>query len=157
MKIAVGSKVRVKIKLNKQDKSLIEDKVVEYIYGTAGMLPGIETVLLGCRQGDTKKGVLQPDDAFGNTNTAPKKRINKTEFPADANLSVGQQFFAKGAANGQDVVLHVEQSEQDWIVARLLHPLANQQIGYEVEVLLVSDPVPPPLPGQDLAQLLEPK
>lgn len=125
---------------------VIEKSVVEYFQGAGTMLPGLERELAGLEKGATKKGVIKARDAFGTATMQPKKEIPRAEFPADAQLNAGARFEAKGA-NGQPVVLEIQKSDDKTVECRLVHPLADKDIEYEVEVLSVTDPAPPPLPA----------
>jgi FKBP-type peptidyl-prolyl cis-trans isomerase 2 len=49
-----------------------------------------------------------------------------------------------------NVVLRIEKIDGDDIDVRLVHPLAEKDIRYSVEVVQVSDPRPPPVPAQAL-------
>lgn len=125
---------------------VIEKSVVEYFQGAGTMLPGLERELAGLEKGATKKGVIKARDAFGTPTMQPKKEIPRAEFPKDAKLGKGERFEARGA-NGQPVVLEIQSSDDKTVECRLVHPLADKDIEYEVEVLSVTDPAPPPLPA----------
>ena len=49
-----------------------------------------------------------------------------------------------------NVILQVEKIAGDDIDVRLVHPLAEKDIKYSVEVVQVSDPRPPPMPAKAL-------
>ena len=76
-------------------------------------------------------------------------RMKRAEFPADAKITAGERFAAKGE-NGMDVVLLIEKLAGDEVEVRFLHPLADKDIKYSVEVVQVSDPRPPPVPAAAL-------
>lgn len=120
------------------------------------MLPGLEKVLEGLAKGDKKEGVIEAANAFGDKQFQLDKPIPRKEFPEDAEFEKGQQFVAKGA-NGQDVILRVHEVTEDTVECKMLHPLADKDIEYDVEVLDVTDPTPPPLPVEALtdADLVE--
>ena len=48
------------------------------------------------------------------------------------------------------VIMKVEKVSGDDVDVRLVHPLADKDIKYAVEVIQVSDPRPPPMPAQAL-------
>jgi FKBP-type peptidyl-prolyl cis-trans isomerase 2 len=48
------------------------------------------------------------------------------------------------------VVLFIHKIDGDNVDVQLLHPLADQDIKYDVEVLSVTDPAPPPVPAEAL-------
>jgi FKBP-type peptidyl-prolyl cis-trans isomerase 2 len=79
----------------------------------------------------------------------PLKKMKRTEFPKEVKLVAGEQFVAKGV-NDMNVVLRIEKLAGDDVDVRLVHPLAEKDIKYAVEVMQVSDPRPPPMPAQAL-------
>ena len=150
MKIETGRRVRIRVHLAIVSGDSIEKCVVEYVHGGGTMLPGLEDVLTGKEQGAKLEGVLSSKTAFGNPTLHPVKKMKRSEFPKDAKLKAGERFAAKGV-NGQDVVLSLEKVTDDEVEVRLVHPLADRDIRYEVEVLNVAEPVrPPPIPAQAL-------
>jgi len=146
-----GKRVRLRVKLQVVDGDVIEKNIVEYFQGGGTMLPGIERLLDGCPVGTIKAGVLAAEDAFGDPQSQPTKTISRNEFPKDAELEAGTKFVAKDAEGKQDVVLQIESVDKEVVIVRLCHPLADKDIRYELEVLGVSDPNPPPLPSDALA------
>ena len=149
MKIEKGRRVTVKVDLAVVGGASLEKSTVEYIHGAGTMLVGLESVLAGLEKGAKREGVIQAKDAFGNSSMHPLKKIKRTEFPKDVKLVAGEQFVAKGA-NDMNIVLRIEKINGDDVDVRLVHPLAEKDIKYSVEVVAVSDPRPPPVPAQAL-------
>jgi len=147
VKIEKGRRVTVKVDLSVVGGDSLEKNTVEYIQGAGTMLSGLEKVLEGLEKGAKKDGVLKAADAFGNKALHPMKTMKTTEFPKDLKLKEGERFTAKGAGGGgMDVILSIEKIKGDDVEVRLVHPLADKDIKYAVEVVQVSDPRPPPLP-----------
>ncbi len=149
VKIEKGRRIRLKVELT-AGSDVIEKSVVEFVQGGGTMLPGIEAVLVGLEPGATKEGVLPAKEAFGNPKMHPTKKMKRSEFPADAKLEVGTRFAAKSADNGLDIVLQIEKVSGAEVETRLVHPLADKDISYKVEVIQVTDPRPPPVPAAAL-------
>ncbi len=149
MKIENGRRVRIRVHLAVAGGETLEKSVVEYIQGGGKMLPGLEAALLGLEKGAKKEGTLKAKEAFGNPALSPHKKMNRNEFPADARLTAGERFAAKGL-NGTDVVLAIDKIDGDEVDVQLLHTLADKDVHYEVEVLSVTDPAPPPVPAEAL-------
>ncbi|HRC59182.1 MAG TPA: FKBP-type peptidyl-prolyl cis-trans isomerase, partial [Kofleriaceae bacterium] len=145
VKIEKGRRVRLKVELT-AGSDVIEKSTVEFVHGGGTMLPGIEALLVGLSAGAKAEGVLPAKDAFGNPEMHPKKQMRRSEFPADAELVAGLRFAAKGADNGVDVVLQIEKISGDVVETRLVHPLADKDLAYKLEVVQVTDPRPPPVP-----------
>ncbi len=149
VKIEKGRRVRVRVHLAVVGGETLEKSVVEYIQGSGKMLPALEAQLNGLEKGAAKKGTIKAKDAFGDPALHPTKHVKKGEFPKDAKLKAGEQFAAKGP-NGQDVIMRIEKVTGDDVEVRLVHPLADKDLTFDVEVLAVTDPAPPPVPAAAL-------
>ena len=148
MKIENGRRIAVRVELSVVGGDLLETKTVEYIQGSGTMLPALENLLTGLEKGAKKEGVLKAKEAFGAVQL-PTKKLKRTEFPKDAKLTVGERFAAKDD-HKNDIVLQIEKADQDEVEVRLVHPLADKDIKYSLEVVQVSDPRPPPVPAAAL-------
>jgi FKBP-type peptidyl-prolyl cis-trans isomerase 2 len=154
MKIEEGKRVRVQVMLKVVDGDVIEQSGVEFIQGGNTMLAGVERILEGCEPGDERKGVLKAEEAFGREEDLPTKMLGRDSFPEDAKLEVGEIFAAK-SAEGQDVNFRIVEVKDDEVEVRFLHPLVGKDIEYDLKVISVTDPAPPPLPSDALAEELE--
>lgn len=146
MKIEKGLRIRLRVELKVKDGDVLEKSAVEYVQGGGTMLPGLEAELEGLSKGDKKEGTIPAKKAFGSPQQQPTKSIPRNEFPEDAKLDVGERFGAKGPG-GEDIFLEVLESNKDSIEVRFVHPLADKDIEYDVEILSVTNPAPPPLPA----------
>ena len=149
MKIEKGRRVTLKVDLSVAGGQQLEKSQVEYVQGAGTMLPGLEAVLEGLEKGAQREGVLKARDAFGNPAMHPLKKMKRSEFPKDAKLDRGEKLIAKGV-NDMNVVLQIQSVTGDDVEVRLVHPLAEKDIRYAVEVVQVRDPRPPPVPAQAL-------
>ncbi len=152
MKIEKGKRVRLKVKLQVKGGEVIEESAVEYFQGAGTMLPFLESVVEGLEAGAKKSGTVLAKNAFGSEKYQPKKTIARKEFPADAKLKVGDQFQAKSEDGKQDIILKVVEVTATEVHVRLVHPLAEKDLAYDLEVLKVTDPTPPPLPVEAIAK-----
>jgi FKBP-type peptidyl-prolyl cis-trans isomerase 2 len=148
VKIENGRRVAVRVELSVVGGELLEKKTVEYIQGSGTMLPSLEKLLTGLEKGAKKEGVLKAKEAFGAVEL-PTKKLKRTEFPKDATLTVGERFAAKDD-HKNDIVLQIEKVDKDEVEVRFVHPLADKDIKYSLEVVQVSDPRPPPVPAAAL-------
>lgn len=145
MKIEKGRRVTLKVDLSVAGGQQLEKNQVEFIFGSGAMLSGLEAVLAGLEKGAKRDGVLKAKDAFGNPAMHPLKKMKRSEFPKDLELKIGEKLVAKGA-NDMNVIMQIEKVSGDDVDVRLVHPLAEKDIKYSVEVVQVTDPRPPPMP-----------
>lgn len=145
MKIEKGRRVALKVDLSVAGGQQLEKNQVEFIFGSGAMLTGLEAVLAGLEKGAKREGVLKAKDAFGNPAMHPLKKMKRTDFPKELELKIGEKLVAKGA-NDMNVIMQIEKVSGDEVDVRLVHPLAEKDIKYAVEVVQVTDPRPPPMP-----------
>ena len=145
MKIENGRRVTLKVDLSVAGGQQLEKSQVEFIQGSGAMLVGLEKVLEGLEKGAKRDGVIKAKDAFGNPAMHPLKKMRRSEFPKELELKPGEQMVAKGI-NDLNVILRIEKVTGDDVDVRLVHPLADKDIKYAVEVVQVTDPRPPPMP-----------
>ena len=146
MKIEKSRRVRIKVKLQVEDGDVLEESAVEYFHGAGNMLQGLEEELEGLTTGDKKSGLIPAKKAFGGDAHQHDKSVPIKEFPEGVELKVGTSFVA-GGADGQEVLIEVVKIEDGQVKTVLKHPLADKNISFEVEVLSVTDPSPPPMPS----------
>jgi FKBP-type peptidyl-prolyl cis-trans isomerase SlyD len=158
VKIAKGMKVTLKVDLSVAGGQQLEKNQVEFVYGAGAMLSGLETVLLGLEKGAKREGTLKAKDAFGNPAMHPLKKMKRSDFPKDMKLEIGEKLVAKGV-NDMNVIMKVEKVTGDDVDVRLVHPLAEKDIKYSVEVVGVRPPppAPPPPPADAVLELEEDK
>jgi FKBP-type peptidyl-prolyl cis-trans isomerase 2 len=155
VKIAKGMKVTLKVDLSVAGGQQLEKNQVEFVYGSGAMLTGLEAVLLGLEKGAKREGTLKAKDAFGNSAMHPLKKMKRTDFPKELKLEPGEKLVAKGV-NDMNVIMKVEKVSGDEVEVRLVHPLAEKDIKYAVEVVSVRPPPPaPPPPPTDALELTE--
>jgi len=77
----------------------------------------------------------------------PLKKMKRSEFPKGVELKIGEKLVARGEDDKMNVILKIEKIDGDTIDVRLVHPLAEKDITYKVEVINVTDPRPPPMPA----------
>ena len=81
----------------------------------------------------------------------PPTLTSSTSAAPSIELKDAPEFQAK-SDTGQDVVLVVDSSDDKTVEVRLCHPLYKKDLSYQVEVISVTDPTPPPLPGAALVE-----
>ena len=151
VKIEKGCRVKLKVDLSVAGGQQLEKSTVEYIQGAGTMLPGLEALLEGLEKGAKRDGVLKAKDAFGNPSMHPTKKMKRSEFPKDAKLVVGEKLVAASDDKAHmNVILQIAKVTGDDVEVRLVHPLAEKDIKYAVEVVQVTDPRPPPMPAKAL-------
>jgi FKBP-type peptidyl-prolyl cis-trans isomerase SlyD len=117
------------------------DLPVSYVHGSGtDLFPKIEQALEGRAVGERVAVQLTPADAFGDRD--PKLTFTDDIENAPPELRrVGAEFEAQNA-KGESIVLTVTRIEGDKITVDANHPLAGQNISFEVTVQEIRDATP---------------
>ena len=116
--------------------STLEQGPRPYLHGAKNMLPGLEAALTGKVAGDSLSGTLSPEQAFGAHDGSEPKRVRRKELPKGRDWQAGMPFAVRGD-DGQAQQFWVTDVRGAWVWITPNHPLAGQEIHYEVEVVRV--------------------
>ncbi|MCL1635270.1 peptidylprolyl isomerase [Luteimonas sp. SX5] len=111
-----------------------------HMYGTGGIVPGLEKALAGKNAGDRFEVEVAPEEGFGPhhpelVQTLPRSTFNGAQAP-----SVGRKLIAQTSKGPLEV--RVTGLDGDTITVDGNHPLAGKPFRLEVEILEVRVPTP---------------
>lgn len=114
-----------------------------FIAGCDEVLPGLERRLWGLSpdQG-TVEFVVPSQEAFGGYDSNNVQVWSKKRFSPDIELQVGQQVLPSLLPFPPEYPLTIKEVREDSVVLDLNHPLADQDLYYEVKVVEVRDATP---------------
>jgi FKBP-type peptidyl-prolyl cis-trans isomerase SlyD len=108
-----------------------------YVQGYQNIIPGLEKEMAGKSVGDKFKAVVQPEEAYGTTNPALRQDVNRSVFQGVEEIEIGMQFQAQ-LENGP-IIMTVTKVDGDNISIDGNHPLADQVLTFDVEVVEIRD------------------
>jgi FKBP-type peptidyl-prolyl cis-trans isomerase SlyD len=114
-----------------------------YLHGHAEILPALEQGLEGAGEGDRLSVCLEPDQAYGPFDPDQILSVPRSEFPEDAEIVPGDWITialsddADEEVDGQEMDARVLEISPDAITLDANHPLAGQQVVFEMMVLRV--------------------
>ncbi len=137
-----GDKVRVHYTGWLEDGTQIDTSEggdpLEFTLGAGEIIPGFETIVLGMEPGEVRKLDIQPEAAYGPYDESKIQSIDKTQFPEEAELEIGQQFQATREDDGESVIFSIMDVEEDSVIVDANHPLAGQTLTFEVELVEIA-------------------
>jgi FKBP-type peptidyl-prolyl cis-trans isomerase SlyD len=113
------------------------------VEGAGQIIEGLEMVLRGMKAGEKRKVVVPPERGYGLREEAMVQKVRRDRLPV-ADLKVGDQF--QTGPDRQDPVVTVVAIEGDEVLLDANHPLAGEELHFEVE-LVAAQPPPAGLPG----------
>ena len=144
MQIANDAAVWLQYKLRNDagevlDESEAQDPLI-YIHGQGDIVPGLEKALAGKTAGDKFKVTVPPDEGYGPRLESRVQNVPRDAFDDDAEIVPGMQFQAQGP-DGDSIVTVVEVAG-DQVTIDGNHPLAGEQLHFEIEVVKVRAATP---------------
>ncbi|UTW04663.1 peptidylprolyl isomerase [Amphritea atlantica] len=108
-----------------------------YLHGTGSIVPGLEKELAGKQAGDKVNVEVSPEEGYGELNPELIQEVERAAFEGVDNIEVGMRFMAQTAWGQQPVVVTAVTDES--VIVDGNHPLADQTLKFDVEVVEVRD------------------
>lgn len=142
IRIEFSSKVQLHFSVTLENGTEIDNsrqhgEPVELVVGDGNLLPGFESALMGLRAGDRRTVHLPADDAFGPWNQDNVQQFDTVKFAERPVVGQLTEFEDKAKSSLFGVVQSVN---DDITVVDFNHPLAGQNISFEVEIFKVTPP-----------------
>ena len=117
-------------------ESVPEDAPVDYLHGAKVLIPALEAKLTGTREGDRRRFILQPDEAYGQRDESDVMTLPRSVFLEQLDLAPGQRLGAR-TSEGDLYPLTVREVRAAEVVVDLNHPLAGKTLHFAVRVMAV--------------------
>ena len=113
--------------------SSIGDEPLYFLENSQQIIPGLEKVISLMNTGDKKKIEVLAADAYGDVNPELIVKVKKTQFPPDAQLTVGDQFQVNNDQHSP--VFTIMSIESDEVTVDGNHPMAGKDLFFDVEII----------------------
>ncbi|MDQ5980922.1 MAG: FKBP-type peptidyl-prolyl cis-trans isomerase SlyD [Verrucomicrobiota bacterium] len=102
------------------------------VQGAGQIIEGLEAELAAMAAGEQRKVVVPPERGYGVREDALIQRVPRDRLPVD-DIRVGDQF--QTGPDRQDPVVTIVAVEGDQVLLDANHPLAGQELHFEVELV----------------------
>lgn len=102
--------------------------------GQGQLIPGFESALMGMASGEIKTFTVGADEAYGQRRPDLVQVIELDLFPEDSSVEVGQRYEMVNH-KGDPMPVTVVAIEEDQVTIDANHPLAGQDLTFELEVV----------------------
>lgn len=110
-----------------------------FVTGSGQIIPGLEKALKGMAVGDRSQIVVAPEDGYGPVDESMFQELPRSQFPDDCEIEPGMTFHAQGP-HGPFMLSVARVNDNDTVTVDLNHPLAGQQLHFDVTVVEVREP-----------------
>ncbi|MFH4855615.1 FKBP-type peptidyl-prolyl cis-trans isomerase [Vibrio diabolicus] len=111
-------------------------KPAKFVMGDGSLSENFEQCLIGLETGAQKAIELKAEDAFGMPNPDHVHHMDRTKFVGDAGVEVGT-IMAFSGPDGMEIPGIITEIAGDSVTVDFNHPLAGQDVTFEVEILSV--------------------
>ncbi|MCF7483306.1 FKBP-type peptidyl-prolyl cis-trans isomerase [Vibrio sp. J1-1] len=111
-------------------------KPAKFVMGDGSLSENFEQCLVGLQSGEQKAIELKAEDAFGMPNPDHIHYMDRTKFVGDSEVEVGT-IMAFSGPDGMEIPGIITEIAGDSVTVDFNHPLAGQDVTFEVEILSV--------------------
>ncbi len=110
-----------------------ECQEVEIEVGSGKIMKGFEEAIMGMSPNETKTFTLSPEEAYGERDDRLEQSFARSELPKDFDVKPGE-VVALQTSRGDQILASVKSLDGDEIILDFNHPLAGQELTFDVEI-----------------------
>ncbi|MEH6657209.1 FKBP-type peptidyl-prolyl cis-trans isomerase [Leeuwenhoekiella marinoflava] len=116
--------------------SSVDKEPLEFQLGQGQIIPGFENGLIDMKVTEKKTVTIPEDEAYGEVKKDLFQEVPKAELPPEIDPQVGMGLVAKNP-DGSERQLRVAEVRNESIVIDANHPLAGQDLVFDLEVVAI--------------------
>ena len=112
---------------------------LQFLAGHGNIISGLESEMIGMKVGDSKNVVILPADAYGEFDEEAFMNVPRGDFPKDMPIEEGSELTVKDDS-GQSRYARVDNIDGDVVTLNFNHPLAGDELHFNVKVIGLREP-----------------
>ena len=146
MRVKNGSRVQVHYKGTLSDGTEFDNSYnrgwpLSFQVGSGQMIGGFDNACVGMAKGQVKTVTLSPGEAYGERNPDALQPVPKEAFGPDFHFEIGAAVQGNGPRGPFLAKIHALEEEK--VVLDLNHPLAGEDLQFEIEVVGIDEKLSP--------------
>ncbi len=114
--------------------SSVQREPLEVKLGEGRLIPGFEKGLVDMKVNEKKTITIPKDEAYGEVQKELFQKIPSENLPQDIKPEIGMGLVSKNP-DGSERQLRIADVKEDFIIVDANHPLAGQDLTFELELL----------------------
>lgn len=135
-----GDRVRVHYKGTLEDGTIFDSSEgsdpLEFVVGGGMVIPGFDQAVTGMKVGDTVIRTIAPEDAYGPSQQEMILEVEKSRFPAEIPLEVGQELQLTGGGGYFEV--RIVSVGLETVTLDGNHPLAGKALTFSITLVSIN-------------------
>jgi FKBP-type peptidyl-prolyl cis-trans isomerase SlyD len=112
---------------------------LQFLVGHGNIITGLEREMIGMKVGESKDVVIAPEDGYGEFNDEAFLSVARQDFPSDMPVEEGLELTVKDDT-GQSRYARIDAIEGDTVTLNFNHPLAGDELHFNVKVVDLREP-----------------
>ncbi len=137
-----GDTVRVLYRGRLEDGTVFDETKREeplvFLIGEGSVIPLFEHLVVGMSPGEKKSETIPCEQGFGPSDESKITVMDRSQFPKDAKLEIGEQVEMK-RDDGRPYKVSITKVTDDKVTLDGNHPLAGKDIVFEIELLSIDE------------------
>lgn len=118
------------------DSSRDRDEPLSFTIGQGQVIPGFEEAVEGMEVGEVRKVRIEPEEAYGERRDELLMEVDKEQVPDEVELEAGTRLQLQ--RDGQAIPVTVTEISETSITLDANHPLAGEELNFEIELVEVA-------------------
>ncbi len=106
---------------------------LDYIAGVGNIIPGLDSALMGCEVGDSKKVTVPASEAYGEVDENLIQALPRDMFTGVEKIEVGMEFQAQNESGDAQYVVVTNVTEEE-ITVDGNHEFAGKTLNFDVTI-----------------------
>ena len=112
---------------------------LQFLAGHGNIISGLEREMIGMKVGESKDVVIAPADGYGEFDEEAYMDVPRGEFPKDMPVQEGLELTVRDDS-GQARYARIDNVEGDTVTLNFNHPLAGDELHFNVKVVGLREP-----------------
>lgn len=114
-------------------------EALQFLVGHGNIISGLEREMVGMKVGDSKDVIIAPADGYGEYDDEAFIDVPRGEFPKDMPVEEGLELSVRDD-EGQSRYARIDSVEADTVRLNFNHPLAGDELHFNVKVVALREP-----------------
>jgi FKBP-type peptidyl-prolyl cis-trans isomerase SlyD len=136
--VVVSMEYTLQVDNEEIDSSKGQDPL-QFLVGHGNIISGLEREMMGMKVGESKDVLIAPEDAYGEFDEQAFMDVPRKDFPTDMQIEEGSELTVRDDS-GQSRYARVDTIDGDMVRLNFNHPLAGDELHFNVKVVGLREP-----------------